>query len=91
MEPKYIPFEKLSKKKKQELNRKRRGTWGALNPVTRRPKKPKAYDRQKARRSSREDCDGVLFYSFYSRSQSSITRTTRSVAWPSQAEVCSWR
>ena len=52
---KFIPFEKLSKKKQRELNAKRRVTWGALDPVTRKPKNPKAYDRQKARRNSRSD------------------------------------
>lgn len=52
---KYVPFGKLSKKKQRELNAKRRGTWGQIDPVTRRPKNPKAYDRKKARKSSRED------------------------------------
>lgn len=51
----YVPFEKLSKKKKRELNARRRGTWGEINPVTRRPKKPKAYDRKKARKVSQDD------------------------------------
>lgn len=45
---KYIPFEKLSKKKKRELNAKRRNTWGCANPVTRKPDPPKAYNRRKA-------------------------------------------
>lgn len=52
---KFIPYEKLSKKKKQELDRKRRNTWGSLNPVTRNAANPKAYDRQKARRWDRDD------------------------------------
>ena len=52
---KYVPFEKLSKKQQRELNKKRRGTWGDLNPVTRKPKNPKAYDRKKARRSHTDD------------------------------------
>ena len=45
---KFVPYNKLSKKKQQELNRKKRNTWGSLNPVTRKPKNPKAYDRKKA-------------------------------------------
>lgn len=49
---KFIPYEKLSKKKQRELDRKRRGTWGALNPVTRKQENPKAYNRQKARKRS---------------------------------------
>ncbi len=52
---KYVPFEKLSKKKQKELNAKRRGTWGNINPITRKPDNPKAYNRQKARRSSQQD------------------------------------
>jgi hypothetical protein len=44
----FIPYEKLSKKKQRELDRQKRGSWGALNPVTRVPKNPKAYDRRKA-------------------------------------------
>ena len=45
---KYIPYDKLSKKKRRELDLRKRGSWGGLNPVTRRPKNPKAYDRRKA-------------------------------------------
>ena len=45
---KFIPYEKLSKKKQRELDLRKRGSWGSLNPVTRRPKNPKAYDRRKA-------------------------------------------
>ena len=47
---KFIPYEKLSKKKKRELDQKRRGSWNGLNPVTRMPPNPKAYNRQKARK-----------------------------------------
>jgi hypothetical protein len=46
---KFIPKEKLSPKAKRELARTRRQTWGGLNPVTRRPKNPKAYEREKPR------------------------------------------
>ena len=63
---KFIPYQKLSKKKKRELDRKRRGTWGNLNPVTRTPANSKAYQRQKARKWNREDFPTVplLFHSF---------------------------
>lgn len=47
---KFIPFEKLSKRKQKELNARRRGSWRGLDPVTRRPPNPKAYDRKKALR-----------------------------------------
>ena len=56
---KYIPFEKLSKKEKRKRNSKKRSTWGALSPVTRKPLSPKAYNRRKAQRP--DDGDAVPF------------------------------
>ena len=47
---KFIPYDKLSKKEKRKRDAMRRGTWGALNPVTRKSENPKAYNRQKARK-----------------------------------------
>ena len=47
---KFIPYEKLSKKKQRELNAMKRGSWGGLNPVTRKPANPKAYNRRTAQR-----------------------------------------
>ena len=55
MAERFIPYEKLSKKKKRELNAKHRNTWGALNPVTRKPVSSRAYDRRKARKWNRDD------------------------------------
>lgn len=52
---KMIPYEKMSKKQKRALNASRRGTWGALNPVTRKPANPKAYNRKKARNWNEPD------------------------------------
>ena len=52
---KFIPYEKLSKKKKREIDAAKRTTWGALNPVTRKPPNPRAYDRQKAPRWKFQD------------------------------------
>ena len=49
---KFIPYEKLSKRKRREIDAARRGSWGALSPVTRRSVNPKAYDRAKARKRS---------------------------------------
>ena len=45
---KFIPYEKLSKKKQREISASRRNSWGALNPVTRKPQNPKAYNRKTA-------------------------------------------
>lgn len=59
---KYIPYEKLSKKKKREQDQRHRSTWGPLNPVTRKPADPKAYNRRKARKWS--DDSGTVLFSF---------------------------
>ena len=58
---KYIPYEKLSKKKRRELNARQRGSWNGLSPVTRRPENPKAYNRQKARKRSDDFPDRAFF------------------------------
>ena len=46
---KFIPYEKLSKKKKRELDARRRTVW-TISPVTRRPENSKAYNRKKAQK-----------------------------------------
>ena len=53
----FTPYDKLSKKKKRELDTQRRGSW-IMNPVTRKPANPKAYDRRKVRQM--EDPSDVL-------------------------------
>ena len=58
---KFIPYEKLSKKKKRELDAAKRGTWGAINPVTRKPANSKAYRRKRAQDWRRELPDRALF------------------------------
>ncbi len=60
---KFVPYEKLSKKKKRERNAGRRTLW-AISPVTRRSENPKAYNRKKAQKGM-DDSDSVLslFYS----------------------------
>lgn len=57
---KFIPFEKLSKKEQRKRNAQKRGSWGGLNPVTRKPANPKAYNRRKARKWS-DDSIPCLF------------------------------
>ena len=47
---KFIPYEKLSKKEKRRRDAMQRGTWGVLNPVTRKSPNPKAYNRKKTRK-----------------------------------------
>ena len=58
----FVPYEKLSKKKKKELDRAKRGTWGCLDPVTRVKPNGKAYNRKKARdRDGSPDASFLLF------------------------------
>ena len=59
---KFIPYEKLSKKKQRERNKEKRGSWGALNPVTRKSENAKAYNRKKARQWSYQDQHDVPFF-----------------------------
>lgn len=56
---KYIPYGKLSKKEKRRLDSARRGTWGPVAPVTRKPQNSKAYSRQKAQNWKKELPDSV--------------------------------
>lgn len=60
----WIAYEKLSKKQRREIDAKQRGTWGALNPVTRKAPNPKAYNRKKAGRL-REDSPRDLPFLFF--------------------------
>ncbi len=57
---KFVPYEKLSKRRKKEVDKKRRIDWGQINPVTRTVKNGKAYDRKKFRRTSlNSEWDGI--------------------------------
>lgn len=58
---KFIPFEKLSKKKQRELNSLRRTVW-AVSPVTRRPEDPKAYKRTKTQNRKYYDSDSASLF-----------------------------
>ena len=55
---KFIPYEKLSKKQRRELNAQRREIW-AISPVTRKPANPKAYNRQKTQKWINDDSHSV--------------------------------
>ena len=73
---KFIPYEKLSKKQKRELDKKRRNTWGSLNPVTRNTANPKAYNRKKARNWSDENLSVPFLIQkvLYTFSMNSLTK-----------------
>lgn len=59
---KFIPYEKLSKKKKKEIDSKKRGSWHGVNPVTRKSENPKAYKRKKIVKWTYDSSDDFLFY-----------------------------
>lgn len=48
MKQNFIPLGKQSKQKQREFHAARRGDWGGINPVTRKPPNPKAYNRKKS-------------------------------------------
>jgi len=55
----FIPYEKLSKKKKKEINAKRRNTWNGLNPITRKPENSRAYNRSRKKAQERKHFDSA--------------------------------
>ena len=59
MKNKWIPLEKLSKRKKRELAAKQRGSWGGINPATRKPPLSGSYRRSKERQMAREECQSA--------------------------------
>ena len=46
----FIPIDKQSKLEKKKFHDSKRGSWGNVNPVTRTPPNPKAYNRRKTGR-----------------------------------------
>lgn len=59
---KFTPYEKLSKKLQREIDRQRRGDWGDINPVTRRPERSDAYNRKKETRRWQDGADGGSYF-----------------------------
>ena len=51
---KFIPKEKLSKKKRKELDAQKRNSWGEIKPVTRRVESRKDYNRQREKAKTRD-------------------------------------
>jgi len=46
----FVPVKKQSKLSQKEFHAQKRGSWGGMNPVTRTPPNPKAYNRRKTGR-----------------------------------------
>lgn len=51
---KFIPKEKLSKKKRRELDNQKRNSWGEIKPVTRLVESKKRYNRQREKVKTRD-------------------------------------
>ena len=73
---KFIPYEKLSKKKRRELDKKRRSDWGELRPVTRKIESGKIYKRKKAKP---EDPDFAFFIFWPQLSGRVVAEPSRSI------------
>jgi len=62
MKQKYVPLEKQSRRKQKEYYASLRGSWGGVNPVTRKPPNPRAYNRKKSgQRHEGEPLPGLFF------------------------------
>jgi len=49
-EKNFVPLKKQSKLQQKKFHDSKRGTWGEINPITRKPPNPKAYNRRKTGR-----------------------------------------
>lgn len=58
---KFVPYEKMSKKQKREINKEKRNLW-SMNPVTRKSENKKAYNRKKLRRDYDSSAELFLIY-----------------------------
>ena len=48
-----VEYAKMSKKAERAHDLRKRGSWGGLNPVTRKPTNPRAYNRAAQKRQLR--------------------------------------
>ena len=62
---KFIPYEKLSKRGKREIDKRKRKRWGQINPITRITKNKKLYNRKNIRADENNDCPDIFFISGY--------------------------
>ena len=57
----FLPREKMSKRKQRELDRSKRATWNGINPVTRTTQNKTTYNRKHAPRWYEDDSTGFVF------------------------------
>ena len=60
----FVPYEKLSKKQRKEIDKARRATWGDVSPVTKKIESAKAYNRKKHQRGMDDSGAGVFLCRF---------------------------
>lgn len=53
-ENEFVPYDKMSKKDKRQIDREKRGDWGGIDPRTRREDKDK-YKRRKQKQREKDD------------------------------------
>lgn len=46
MNGKFVPYQKLHKKQQRLIDREKRGSWGEINPITKRAERSDAYNRK---------------------------------------------
>lgn len=65
MMKKIVSREKMSKAQRRKLDLQKRAGWGGLNPVTRRPPNPRAYNRRKIQKGVDENIFRFESFCFY--------------------------
>lgn len=58
---KFISYEKLSKKNKKEHDKRKRASWGELNPITRKVESKKVYNRKRTAMRDYDTYGGFAF------------------------------
>ena len=58
---KFFPYEKLSKKQQRKIDAMKRGSWGDVNPVSRKVESKKVYNRKRTQDWKKELPDPVSF------------------------------
>ncbi len=57
----FVPLEKSSKKVRRDFNKKLRGSWGVINPITRKTPNLKAFNRKKIHKGDANEQNNVDF------------------------------
>lgn len=58
---KFIPIGKRSKREQKKYHAQKRGSWGGINPITRKPPNSHAYQRQNSGTWKRDIQEPFLF------------------------------